>query len=100
MITRNFTARRLGGLLRKYPQANTYKGSRFPVHAFQQYTSFSTTPINAMKILAVLYDGGEPAQRQPRLLGTTENKVCFIVSFIPVDMLIRRSLVLRVGSRN
>lgn len=100
MITRIFTARRLGGLLRKYPQANTYKGSQFPAHAFQQSTSFSTTPINAMRIVAILYDGGEPAHSEPRLLGTTENSVCLIASFILIDLLIQHSLASLVGSRN
>jgi formate dehydrogenase len=29
-----------------------------------------------VKVLAILYDGGKAAQEEPRLLGTTENKVC------------------------
>lgn len=29
-----------------------------------------------MKVLAILYDGGKAAEEEPRLLGTTENKVC------------------------
>lgn len=29
------------------------------------------------QVLAILYDGGEAAQQEPRLLGTTENKVGF-----------------------
>lgn len=30
------------------------------------------------QILAVLYDGHEAARQEPRLLGTTENKVCTV----------------------
>ncbi|EPQ55202.1 NAD-dependent formate dehydrogenase [Gloeophyllum trabeum ATCC 11539] len=36
---------------------------------------FSTTPKRDMKILAILYDGGKAAEQEPRLLGTTENKL-------------------------
>lgn len=75
MITRTFTARHLGRFLREYPHASTYKSSYFRPNLLYQSTSFSTTPFNSMKILAILYDGGEPARAQPALLGTTENKV-------------------------
>ncbi|TEB30331.1 NAD-dependent formate dehydrogenase [Coprinellus micaceus] len=30
---------------------------------------------NVMKVLAILYDGGKPAEEEPRLLGTVENKL-------------------------
>ncbi|KAG9086326.1 formate dehydrogenase (NAD+), partial [Ceratobasidium sp. 370] len=35
----------------------------------------SATQQRGLKVLAVLYDGGKAAQEQPRLLGTTENKL-------------------------
>jgi formate dehydrogenase len=30
-----------------------------------------------MKVLAILYKGGDAAKQEPRLLGTVENEVCF-----------------------
>ncbi|KDQ50919.1 hypothetical protein JAAARDRAFT_41710 [Jaapia argillacea MUCL 33604] len=36
---------------------------------------YSTTSSRGMKILAILYDGGKAAEQEPRLLGTTENKL-------------------------
>ena len=32
-----------------------------------------------MKVLAILYSGGEAAKQEPRLLGTTENQVSITV---------------------
>ncbi|KIW82534.1 formate dehydrogenase [Fonsecaea pedrosoi CBS 271.37] len=37
--------------------------------------SFSASANRNVKILSVLYDGGEHAKQQPRLLGTTENEL-------------------------
>ncbi|KAH7108503.1 NAD-dependent formate dehydrogenase [Auriculariales sp. MPI-PUGE-AT-0066] len=41
----------------------------------QNARAFSSTSPAQMKILTVLYDGGEAAHQEPRLLGTTENKL-------------------------
>lgn len=32
-----------------------------------------------MKVLAILYKGGDAAKQEPRLLGTVENEVCRVV---------------------
>lgn len=54
-----------------------------------------------MKVLAILYDGGKAAQEEPRLLGTTENKVratkCTIKFY---TYFLFHSLGLRIGSRS
>ena len=39
--------------------------------------SASCTAYNMVKVLAVLYKGGQAAQEEPRLLGTIENKLGF-----------------------
>ena len=31
-----------------------------------------------MKVVAILYKGGEAAKQEPRLLGTVENEVCLL----------------------
>lgn len=36
---------------------------------------FSSTKPSMVKVLAVLYDGGKAAEEEPKLLGTTENKL-------------------------
>ncbi|KAL5528578.1 FDH1_2 [Sanghuangporus sanghuang] len=52
--------------------ASAYKGA---VRSHISRSHFhSSAPAN-MKILAVLYDGHEAARQEPRLLGTTENKL-------------------------
>ena len=37
---------------------------------------FSKPSSRNLKILAILYKGGEAAKQEPRLLGTVENEVC------------------------
>lgn len=45
-------------------------------HILLSSTLLSHSSISAtMKVLAILYDGGKAAEEEPRLLGTTENKV-------------------------
>ncbi|TFK50947.1 NAD-dependent formate dehydrogenase [Heliocybe sulcata] len=46
-----------------------------PIAAATRKSPFSTTAKRDMKILAILYDGGKAAEQEPRLLGTTENKL-------------------------
>ncbi|KZT21080.1 NAD-dependent formate dehydrogenase [Neolentinus lepideus HHB14362 ss-1] len=46
-----------------------------PMVAASRKSLFSTTAKRDMKILAILYDGGKAADQEPRLLGTTENKL-------------------------
>ena len=37
-----------------------------------------------MKVLAILYKGGDAAKQEPRLLGTVENEVCNSISMRPL----------------
>lgn len=37
-----------------------------------------------MKVVAILYKGGEAAKQEPRLLGTVENEVSYHVSSVPL----------------
>ena len=58
----------------------THRLTRNAVHlartgSFASTRTFTSTPANMTKIVAVLYDGGKAAQEEPRLLGTTENKL-------------------------
>lgn len=51
-----------------------YKSRPFQLRSTQCFST--TTRINRnMKVLAILYDGHKAAVEEPRLLGTTENKV-------------------------
>lgn len=58
--------------------------SHTPPSTRSSYSSTSAT----MKVLAILYDGGKAAEEEPRLLGTTENKVGQLERAVEVVLLI------------
>ena len=60
----------------------SYKSRPFQFRSNQRFST--TTHIHRnMKVLAILYDGHQAAVEEPRLLGTTENKVWAPSSALP-----------------
>lgn len=54
-------------------------------------SSLNKQSSRGMKIIAILYKGGEAANQEPRLLGTVENEVRFFSSALGSHVLIHSS---------
>ncbi|KAF7315513.1 Formate dehydrogenase [Mycena indigotica] len=60
---------------RPLPTSSSDPPSIYPFALSHSHSYYSPSPTPTMKVLAILYDGHKAALEEPRLLGTTENKL-------------------------